>query len=1397
MKKALIGSVFGMAAIIPLLLVAQSSTLSVTQQRGLSNNSVTGLHQDRDGFLWIATRDGLNKFDGYRVTVFRTRDQFEAVEGDNMFEALTGNGGDSLFLAVGRQVLAFNRLSLQFSEVPVSIPDTTAPRTDVRTIVPDGKKGLWVGTFSSGLLYHSFQTGTTTHFFDTDAWKQTVVSNNITAILPAPDGTLWLGSIGGGLLRFSPDRKTITPFSWKTLIPEFSYHQSIRSLAWKNTHTLYVGTWGYGLKTFDIRTGQFSDVWEYPNPPEQFPFNDIRFIHVDTDESVWFGTNGGGLFHLGPDGRVRDQFAKTLPGLNNLADNDVHAIFKERPGVYWVGTDGAGVQGINLNFRLFRQDQTSQESAFRLTNPDVHELFLDSENRLWVGTNGGGINVFSEGSRQPFVFESSKGDQRKLLDNTVYTIAEDAFGRFWIGTNSGGVQIWNPATRQFTNLRDRYKRSISLAYTIFADSRGDVWFSTYSGNFRYKNPGPDLDLSELDGQTLASLNHTFIQDFHEDKAGYLWMGTNAAGVVRLNYLTNRLERLDSLITSGTARRPQNITGMAQDRWGRLWMACSGSGLFVWSPLDGSLKHLTTADGLIHDNLMDCLLDRDGNIWISTPVGLSRISFPVGSSGKPGSLSIRNFDANDGIRNEMFNRFAAVAGPDGRLWFGGTDGITSVNTKDLSDANLVQAPVYLTGVSVNAIPYPDFSAETGQSINHLKELQFTAEDFLVSVEVASLQFSRAGSVHYSYQLEGFKQDWIQLGTRRLITFASLPAGSYRLNIRTTDEAGHWTPTQLSIPVEVHPPVYATWWARVLQILLLAGLLSWVVVSRLSRVKREKRLLEQEVTNRTHQLQELSVSLRESNEQLAHQTEKLRQLDQKKSDFFTNIAHEFRTPLTLILGPLEKQALKKNDPDTTLMIRNARRLKRLIDQLLAISKADSGELPFRPSIQNFTGMVRAMTSEFANLAAMKKREVSYTGPEEDLWFSFDPDHLEKMLANLLSNALKFTREGDEIRVDVKAETTQNPPVIHLSVEDSGIGIAPGQQPFLFDRFYQVETGLTRSFEGSGIGLALVKELVTLHGGTISVYSYPGAGSRFTITLPVREQTAAPAPSAGTPFSPTPLSVDIPDLIDVREDSPEASPEADLPRKETILVVEDNADLQVYLSGLLEGFAFKTANDGAEGLQMALSSVPDLIISDVMMPVMNGYDLLKALKTERATSHIPVIMLTAKSSLDSKLIGLETGADAYLGKPFQAEELLAIIRNLLKSRDRLRTYYTSLLAGIGTAEEVSAGLPVHDQDLLDRLLAVIDEEISNPDLSVDMLAKAAFLSQSQLNRKLNALTGNPANHLIRTRRMQIAKALLMEGNRRVNEVAWEVGIPNLAYFSKLFRDTHGQSPSDLLSS
>lgn len=1381
--------------IIPFWLMAQPSTLSVTQQRGLSNNSVTGLHQDRDGFLWIATRDGLNKFDGYRVSIYRTRDQFEAVEGDNMFEALTGNGGDSLFMAVGRQVLAFSRKTLQFHEIPVSIPDTTAPRTDVRTIVPDGNRGLWIGTYSSGLLHFSFQTGTTTHFLNTDAWKSSVISNNITAILPAPDGTLWMGSIGGGLLKMSPDRQVVSAFSWNPFIREFSYHQSIRSLAWKNAHTLYVGTWGYGLKTFDIRTGQFSDVWEYPNPPEQFPFNDIRFVHVDTDESVWFGTNGGGLFHLGPDGRVLDQFAKTKSGLSYLADNDVHAIFKERPGVYWVGTDGAGVQGINLNFRLFRQDQTSKESAFRLTNPDVHELFVDSRNRLWVGTNGGGVNVFDAGNPKPFVLESSPGNLQKLLDNTVYTITEDAFGRFWIGTNSGGVHIWDPRSGRFTNLRDRYKRSISLAYTIFADSRGDVWFSTYSGNFRYKNPGPALNLSNLDSETLSSLNHTFVQDFLEDINGYLWMGTNAAGVVRFNYRTNRIERLDSLIRAGTDRRPQNITGMVLDLQGRLWMACSGSGLFIWSPTDGFLHHLTTADGLIHDNLMDCLIDRKGMIWVSTPVGLSRIIAEPVTKENTFPVRIRNFDATDGIRNEMFNRFAAVAGPDGRLWFGGTDGVTSLIPDDVPDASPFPAPLYLTGLSVNAVPRPDYSEETGYSIHQLPRLDFSADVYLVTIEVASLQFSRSASIQYSYQLDGFKQDWIQLGTRRLITFTSLPAGTYTLNIRTTDETGHWSSARLSIPMDVHPPLYATWWARLLQIFLIAGLVSWIVLSRLSREKREKQFLEQEVANRTRQLQDLSVSLGKSNEQLALQTEKLRELDQKKSDFFTNIAHEFRTPLTLILGPLEKQAASRTDPDTTLMIRNARRLKRLIDQLLAISKADTGDLPYRPSVQNFTGLVRGMTSEFADLAAMKKRQVSYTGPEEDLWFSFDPDHLEKMLANLLSNALKFTREGDEIRVDIKAETTQDPPLIHLSVEDSGIGIPPDKQPYLFDRFYQVETGLTRSFEGTGIGLALVKELVMLHGGTIHVFSYPEAGSRFTITLPVREQTSDY--QSGRSFSPSPLVLDIPDLTDGKDNPSVKESNPDLQKQETILVVEDNADLQSYLVGLLDGFTVLTANDGAAGLHTATTTVPDLIISDVMMPVMNGYDLVKNLKTERATSHIPVILLTAKSSLDSKLIGLETGADGYLGKPFQSEELLAVIRNLLKSRDQLRSHFTSMMADTRRQTEPVTSLPVHDQEFLDRILSVIDEELSNPDLSVDALAQAAFLSQSQLNRKLNALVGTPANQLIRIRRMQKAKALLLEGNRRVNEVAWEVGIPNLAYFSKLFRDTHGQSPSDLISS
>lgn len=1344
--------------------------------------------RDKYGFLWIATRDGLNRYDGYSVIPFYTPERALGLQEDNYFNALYYNGGDSLFVAVFNTLYVFSLVRYEFSVLPVETGVSARENGDIFDIYPDGRTGLYLCSFESGFLHYEFSSQKTTRISGTGNWNANVSTSHISTVISGKNGIFWIGTFGGGLVRSEPGTGSVNSFKWNPALTGFDYNNTVRSLAWKNQTTLYVGTWGHGLYEFDTRSETFRRIWLDEHPPEKYPYNDIRCLMRDDDGSVWFGTNGGGLYCLGENGSVQDHFTKGSSGFSFIADNDIYAIYKERTGIYWIGTDGAGVQRVNLNLRTIRQDNLTGDRGLKLTNEDIHEVTVDRRGKLWVGSNGRGIMIFSPGNPVPERLEAGSDKNKTLGDNTVYTLAEDQRGRMWIGTNSGGLQLYNPDKKEFQTLRGTAKGTFSLVYTIFPDSRGNVWFSSYSGNFRYNHPGETPSPEDLDTLLNDLPQGTSIQDFFEDPAGNIWMGTNSSGVFRYSSATGKTVPLKDLVTGSPQFIPQNVTGLSGDRKGRIWIAGGGSGLFCFSPETGNLDHFTESDGLMSNNVVGIETDLSGTLWLASPTGITQV---VPEETQKGELRIRifKFGEQDGISNEMLNKFASCMGPDGRLYFGGTSGITSFMPQDIPGQTEL-LPVIPTRILVNAREFGTVFPELDPNPVYLELLELGPEHQILTIEVASPDLSNGSKLSYQYFLEGFSTAWTTAGTQRSLTFTSLPSGDYVLKVKAGFSPGEMTAGHYQLRIRVNPPLYATWWAIAVYAMVLAGAIVFYVQSKSKRLQREKSLLESQVYARTQELIHTTDELKLTNEALNLQTERLKRLDQKKTELFTNISHEFRTPLTLILSPLEELASKSPQPEVQLMLKNALRMNRLINQLLAIAKADSGEIGFHPKMYPFSEFISGLVSEFAVHAAGQHRSVTELYPESPVFLQFDPDLMEKIVSNLLSNSFKFTRPGDEIRIVVSVKPAENGEVnqVGLLVEDSGIGIPKEIQPFLFDRFFQAESDLRRSYEGSGIGLALVKELVTLHSGRIVLESEPEKGTQIQVWFRQGEPaTPEPLPSAWSRS----IRREIPDLIDISAGTENPESEPGLPEPRKVLLVEDHPDLQNYLAQIFSRYQVLVAGNGEDGLKKAETFIPDLVISDVMMPVMDGYELVKRLKSGRSTSHIPVLLLTAKSSMESRLTGIDLGADAYLGKPFQNAELLAVAENLIRSRVMLRSYYQEIL----NPAEVKPEQPPEatEEPFVRKVIDIIQAQMTDPRFDVESLASLVFLSRSQLTRKLTATLGIGPNQLIRTLRLKKAKSILEAGEQNVTETAYSVGITNLAYFSKIYKEEFGHSPNE----
>lgn len=1365
-----------------------SNPSAITQKRGLSHHSVTGTIIDRHGFLWIATRDGLNKFDGHQVTPFYTQDRELGTITDNYFNSIFYSGGDSIFLGAGNLIYAFNILTNQFHKLPIQ-SDLVNYEGDVNAFFKTKTNELWLSVFGKGLIRfdrkdQTFHPAELNNEFENSSEKL-----SITSIVAQDSVTLFLGTQGNGLIRFNTKTGEFRKFSLFPASAKSGKRNSVRSLTRKNNHELYVGTWGHGLWTFDLKSEQLRQIWYDKDAPEPYPFNDVRCLFTDADQTVWFGTNGGGIYHLSQDGNQLGHYSTKADPSHFLADNDVYSIFRERKGIYWIGTDGAGLQQINLNRQVWQQMSTSGQGVLELNNNDVQRIFFDSRQNMWVATNGGGINFISadrKTNRQLSI------NPNGLRDNTVYTVTEDQNGRIWIGSNSGGIQVYYPDQNRFVNLEKLDKGPYSFIYMLFADSRGDMWVSGYTDNFIIEKPGEKLNSFHVDSASLRGMSGSNFQAIMEDRRGNVWIGTNSKGVFWYDPSTKKLTSLTASLPDNGKPRPRNITGLYEDRWDNIWITTSGTGLFCWVRSQYELIQITEKDGLLNNILYDLNADRRGNLWMTSPVGIGLVELKSYQQDKGYSLQFYQFNQDDGIQSSIFNRNTSASDKNGKLYFGGTEGITFFQPEQIELKSEFK-PLVPVRLLINNEVQNLYNPETGENINSATEFSFGPEAFLISIDITVLEFSNPDKIRYAYKMEGLNEDWIETQSNHLFTFTALPAGDYTLKVKSTNTLGNWNDTSRDFKFTVHPPWWATWWAWLLYVVIPLIVIGSYVRTKSIKAEKDRKLLEYQVEVRTEELSSTSNELKKSNEMLKVQTERLRLLDRKKTELFTNISHEFRTPLTMILAPLEGMAKQTPTADVNLMLKNALRMSRLINQLLAIAKTDSGEIGFRPATYDFVGFVEGIVTDFAVLATGQNRRVSEYYPDFPVHFRFDADHMEKILLNLLSNSFKFTRPTDEIRVQITWESGNGllEDQVGLIVEDSGIGIPREQQPFLFDRFYQVESGLSRSYEGSGIGLALVKELVLLHKGSIEVTSEPEAGTRIKILFPVSLPDSKEAfPVLAAPVN-SEITREIPDLIGFDSDGLST----EIKKGKTaepirILVVEDNPDLQQYLKRLLYMYQVQVEGNGLSGLRTAVETVPDLIISDVMMPEMDGYTMTRELKSNHVTWHIPIIILTAKSSLDSKIAGLELGADAYLGKPFQTGELVATIENLLQSRERLKSIYISKMGEEKPVDAVSS----RDDVFLQSVIQIINENLSNTRFGVEELAEAVHISRSQLNRKLSAVIDQSPNTLIKNTRMKQAKILLEAKSGTISEIAFQVGFDNLAYFSKCFRETYDKSPSEV---
>lgn len=1036
-----------------------------------------------------------------------------------------------------------------------------------------------------------------------------------------------------------------------------------------------------------------------------------------------------------------------------LSDKIINYIYLDDSQNIWIGTQNRGVNFASLNIKPFTYYNQGYNG---LADNVVRAIALDNAGNIWIGSEDKGLTIITKSENNTTCFYPGKAI---LKDLRVRSLFCDSKGRMWIGTN-GGLTIYNLQTKKIKQYAGKGEGLCdSRIFSIKEDHEGTIWIGTLQGLMKYDESSDSF--VPISNQLTGGKR---IRDILEDRKHTIWIATDDSGLTKLQYTDKRFPITKIKSTRYFHREGvensivnNRISSLTEDLFGNIWIGTS-SGLSILNPATGYFKNLTMKTGLIDDIIMSTVFDGKDHVWISHKKGITQIGIK--------KFDLQNFNTFDGLQGSEFCQNASYFDSlTGEMYFGGTNGMNSFNPDD-TKLNQEKPRVVLTRLNVmNQTITPGLKLNNRvileNSIVCTDKLILSAKEETFSLEFSALHFSNPSSNKYKYKLEGYDKDWIYTdASMRVASYSYVPAGTYSFSVYAANSDGLWSDHPATIEITILPPWWLTWWSKLLYIIITV-LVGWTIFEYVrSRIRLQNMLLTEQIKN-------------EKNEELTN----------IKLKFFTEISHEFRTPLTLIIDPLEQLMTGNTDEEKTqyyyqIMNRNAKQLLSLINQLLDFRKLQSNRMEMKFVQSDLVSFVRNLATSFEIKASDQHIKFTTVTNIDSLEVAFDQNSVRKILYNLISNAFRFTPDYGEIIVRINYQTT-TPDQITIDVQDSGVGIAPEHQDKIFDPFYQV-SGAESNNRGSGLGLALTKELVLLHHGQIIVANNNGKGSCFKVTLPLRQET-------------TVEEVSITEPVQIQSNpefqSTEQVNKDDLP---VMLIVDDNADIREYLSANFKaGFNILTAHDGIEGLSKAIETIPDIILSDVMMPGMDGMEFCKAIKTDERTSHIPVVLLTAKHSDETRIDGYETGADAYLTKPFNIQVLSSRIGNLLDQRMKLRALFTN-----GTPSELKKiSTNITDQTFLDKVVALIEKNMEDSDFDPDRLATILKLSRSQLYRKLKGLTNQTVHDFMISIKMNKAKELLLTGDYTVAETAYRIGFTVPTNFSRTFSKHFGISPTRFL--
>jgi signal transduction histidine kinase/ligand-binding sensor domain-containing protein/DNA-binding response OmpR family regulator len=1342
---------------------------ALTAKDGLLSNTVNAILKDRYGLMWFATDDGLNKFDGTNFTTYRHIAGDSSSLRANEILALHEDKEGNLWVGTSGGAISFyDRKKDVFVNYPTEpVGGGMSPNSVVRRICSDYLGKIWIAQYEAPYILDP-KTKTIVKVSLNVANSDTVPETTLFCVFEDSKRRLWVGT-DHGLFLYQRPAGSFKRFHHDDSDKSSLTNDKVKAIVEDKTGNLWIGTEG-GLCMLQSNQSGFKCYTHEDGNNASLSSNQIDAIAADNAGRLWLGTPDGLNILDIATGKV-SLYKPDPKNVHSLTSKFVRCVYIDQSGICWMGTFRGGINKYDKNLNLFnlkRGDEFQEHGSNGVIAGAFAEL---KDGNILVGTDGNGLLLFEH-----------KNEQLKrvniALPNTnsatlsVLALEKTKNNKIYIGTFANGLILLDPVSgkqQHFLKGDGMQDLNANDIFCIKEDSKGNVWIGTNGSGVNVLNnnkvvtkfcPRPKA------ANEIALPVNGYIRAIEEDPDGNIWIASHGDGIAIYNTTTSKFtvyNQANSRLSS------DKIQALLLDSRGQMWAGTYGGGLSVFNRKNGQFTTYSEKDGLQNTTIYQIVEDLQGQIWVSTNTGIS--CFDVTSR------KFRNFTHYNGIQNNNFVHGSGKRTSSGELFFGGLQGFNYFNPAQLT-INKNVPTVLITDLKIsNKSVVPGDNAPITENISIAKEIRLEyKQNFALSF--VALNYTIPKQNQYSYKLEGFDKDWTYIGSTNTVSYTNLDPGNYTFKVKASNNDGVWSTSETYIKIYVKPPFWRTIYAYILYGLSLGGLLLYSRHRGIAKLKKRFALMQER-----------------------QEANRIQELDRLKLKFLTNLSHEFRTPISLIMGPVDQliSEEKNTRPLAKLHMvkRNTRRLLNLVNQLLDFRKMEEQELKLQLSEGEFVSFVKDVADSFTDLSERKHINFEFKSSVPRLEVLFDRDKTERILFNLLSNAFKFTFEGGTIILELdelENKSDSKMTWLSLKVTDTGIGIPSDKKEEIFDRFFQYPSGNAILNQGTGIGLSITKEFVKMHGGNITVESEPGKGSTFTIIIPL-EKIAIPRQATNNVLSiPDGPVVSISDAVEKSELIKSGSGNKIKLDDTTILLVEDNEDFRFYLKdNLKSNYKIIEASDGNDGWQKALAYHPQLIVSDISMPYMDGIALSQKLKADKRTTHIPVILLTALNNEEQQLKGLEAGANDYITKPFNFEVLNAKIKNLLELKNTFKTTYSKQIKILGPDINIESS----DEKLLHTIAGYLEENIMNPQLSVESLSKRVGMSRSSLYNKLLEITGQTPVEYIRSFKLEKAASLLEKTDMTIAEITYMVGFSKPNYFAKAFKSKYNMSPSEFATS